>query len=111
MPYLRSGFSDTPSHTPFVSHYISINNLMTVKISFLLFFKANKLSRAADTPQPRPALFNMPTPETPYGRLLNVIFCAVVQVIQNNTSLKICRRIHHRIPEKCGNMRLTIEFA
>ncbi len=26
------------------------------------------------TPQVRPSLFNMPTPDTPYGRLLNVIY-------------------------------------
>jgi hypothetical protein len=31
-------------------------------------------SNIGRTPQARPALFNMPTPDTPYGRLLNVMF-------------------------------------
>jgi hypothetical protein len=34
------------------------------------------------SPTPRPALSNMPTPETPYGRLLNVMspYCQLLKI-------------------------------
>lgn len=33
------------------------------------------------TPQPRTTLFNMPTPDTPYGRLLNVASVSLTRII------------------------------
>lgn len=72
MPHLRFGFSDTPTGNPqFVRNKLC--KFLKIRSNFKTYFQANKLGKVVDTSQPRTTLFNMPTPETPYGRLLNVI--------------------------------------